>query len=77
MSAGLCGHPVRGYPGEVCGLDAGHRGHHSCVTAYCEEGHRVRASQIAGHLDEVGAFCWWHTHGPGVRSPHPPDWWWE
>lgn len=54
-----CHAPVRGSFGARCGLDKGHRGHHSCVARYCDGcGRMRRASQIHAN-DDNGQFCWW------------------
>lgn len=72
-----CGAPVRGFVGELCQLPTGHRGHHSCSTAYCEGcGQRRRASQVNtyplsyGEDPEHVALCWFCAN---VRTQREPE----
>lgn len=40
-----CGAPIRGFPGETCKLEVGHRRYHSFVVYTCEACGKVRRGQ--------------------------------
>lgn len=71
-----CGEPVRGYPGETCKLDAGHRGYHSCVVFTCDTcGRTLRGSPYVqedvyayGERDDTFAFCFLCAGPPAERE---------
>jgi hypothetical protein len=78
----LCNEPVRGFPGELCQLDKGHRGYHSCVTFSCDgpcgQQHRGTPYRSAYDSDSVplASFCFICTiefmRGEGYGHAAPP-----